>query len=169
VANLLKETTMALNQVLANNIANYAKMSEDALLAELGQCLQTMQTEASQKTILSAADPAMPVQAQKLAGPILDKVKGLALDFLGRFNKELYRLMCDKTDPDNQKLRAAFAAGQVTASAYVGALLLATFAWLPGIVAIVAGMIVRRFILAAAGTAYDQVCTNWGKELGVIK
>jgi hypothetical protein len=160
---------MAFDQVLGKNIENYSRMSEDALLAELGQCLQTLPIEARKKTILSAADPAMPVQPQQLAGPVLDAAKDLALKFLGRFNKDLYRLMCDKTDPDNKKIIAAMEAGEVAASAYVGALLLTTFAWLPGIIAIVAGMIVRRFIKAAAGAAYDQVCTNWGKELGIIK
>ena len=86
---------MTLNQVLAKQAQTYSGMSEDQLLAELGRRLETLSEEPAQKTILSTADAAMPLPTAALAGPIADRFKGIAKSFLNRFNKDLYRLMCD--------------------------------------------------------------------------
>ncbi len=161
---------MALDQELGLQMLDFAnKMDEDALLAELGQRVETLKKEPATKSQLSTLSAVMPLAPQPTAGPWLDAVVNMGKTFLSRFNRDLYRLMCDKSDPDNKEIRDAFATGEVAASTYVAGLLVSTFAWLPAIVAIVGGLIIRRFIKSAANETYDQICTTWGKELGIVK
>ncbi|HZZ81807.1 MAG TPA: hypothetical protein VFE62_25125 [Gemmataceae bacterium] len=159
---------MTLDQELAKNIQAYSKMSEDQLLAELGRRLETLPDESTKKMSLSVADAAMPLPTAVLAGPIAERLKAIALRFLKRFNNDLYRLMCDPNDPDNKKIREAASQGEQAITVLLGSLLLSYFAWLPGIIAIVAGLIIKRFVKSLADAAYNGVCASWGKELGLV-
>ena len=69
--------------------------------------------------------------------------------------------MCNPNDPDNAKVKAAILSGGETTGLILGGVLLAHFVWLPGIVTVVASLLVKRF----ARCAYDEACFLWGEEL----
>ena len=158
---------MSLEKEMAKQSHKYAQMSEDQLLTELGRRLDTLSHEQKVQLTLSTSDVAMPIPEQALAGPLADKFKEIAMSFLDRFHKDLYRLMCDTNDADNQKIRDAFSTGEESAAIFVSSLVLVHFAWLPAIATIVIGLIIRRFVKSLATSTYDQACAAWGKELGI--
>jgi hypothetical protein len=92
-----------------------------------------------------------------------DVIRKTAHRFLNNFNAQMYSLMCDSTDPDNEKIREAAAAGAQSVGFILSGIFVASFGWLPGIASVIAVIVAKRF--ATAG--YDAVCRTWMEQLRV--
>src|SRR5437763_1413100 len=91
-----------------------------------------------------------------LAGPV-DFVQKVATEFLRRFNRQLYGLICDPQDPDNPVIRTALESGTQNLGLVLGGVLVASFGWLPGVATVIAAIIVKRIVKAG----YSTVCDVW--------
>jgi hypothetical protein len=90
-----------------------------------------------------------------------DSVRRAAHRFLNNFNAQMYSLVCEAQDPDNQKLRKAAATSVKSLGLVLSGVLVATFGWLPGIASVIAVLVAKRF----ARSAYDAVCQTWKEQL----
>ncbi len=152
---------MATRQELAESIEAYSKLSEDQLLAELGSRVKEMEDDPVEGAIQLAAVGHPSLDTSKLAGPVADELKAIGYRFLQRYNRALYDLMCNPKDPDNAKFKNAILSGGESAGLVLGGFLLAHFFWLPGIVTLVASLLVKKF----ASCTYDEACFLWGEQL----
>ncbi len=152
---------MPIDPQLAQSIQQYTQLSEDHLLAELGRRVEEMEKDPFGAATRLATVAPPPPDTAALAGPIADKLKAIGKRFLAKFNQKLYNLMCNPNDPDNKEIRDAVSSGSQKAGLVLAGVLLANFAWLPGIVAVVASLVLKRFVDAA----YDTACSVWADEL----
>ncbi len=132
------------------------KLEEPDLEIELGQRLQLTQRELEKHSALSAARPSVKViDTTVLQGP-LDSFRQIASKFLGRFEKDMYTLICDKSDPDNAAI-VKLGLDPKTIGLLLAGYLTAHFAILPGIAVVLASLFAKRFV----GTAYMTACDEW--------
>jgi hypothetical protein len=137
-------------------------LSEADLELELGRTLSTTAAEVESQAMLTAAQPGAmksidKEQLQSLPGT----VRTIAHRFLKNFNTQMYSLVCDSRDPDNEKLRAAAKTSVESLGLVLSGIFVATFGWLPGIASVVAVLVAKRF----GGAAYDAVCSTWKEQL----
>ena len=136
-------------------------LSESELEKELGRRLaQTAgELEKNQNLTVMHAGAVTVDREQLQAMP--DFARKLAERFLSRFEREMYSLICDSDDPDNEKIRsAALQGGEILAYAISGALV-ATFGWLPGIATVIAVIIAKRLVKSGHGA----FCDTWAERL----
>ncbi len=152
---------MAMNEELAQSIREHSQLSEEQLLAELGGYVEEWEQDPIKTATRLAVPAPPPPDTSQLAGPFAEKLKAIGIRFLRRFNRNLHDLMCNPNDPDNAKVKEAILSGGEAAGYVLGGVLLAHFVWLPGIVAIVAALLLKRF----AQCAYDEACQLWADEL----
>ncbi len=116
-----------------------------------------------------AADPNLPVMYDSTHLGLLNDARDIGKRILKRWNKELHGLVCHPKNPEAQKLgeviaNAAGVKGGVEAAliaAVVSALLVLSLS--PAIAAVVAPIVVRKFIVPAG----DELCMAW--EEGIAK
>ena len=143
------------------------KMSEDELLAQLGQQLDTIKKEWNTAEDLSAATPPTPasmVDSANLAGPTMDKFLKIGKRFLDAYNMSLYNLICTASDEDHQKLKEAATQGTQALGLVIAGVLLAHFAWMPAVVVFVASLLAKRF----AKVTLKQGCDLWKGSLPTL-
>jgi hypothetical protein len=140
------------------------QMSEDELLSQLGQQLDTIHMDWDTAEQLRAATPPPPasmVDTAKLAGPIKDKFLKIGKRFWDAYNKSLYNLICTASDDDHKKLKEAAAHGAQSLGLVIAGVLAAHFAWLPAVVVFVASLLLKRF----ANVTIETGCGLWKESL----
>jgi hypothetical protein len=152
---------MTNNVALQNDIQSLLALSESELELELGRRLTQMAEEIRKTENLSAASPMGLTVDQASLQDLPDFVRKTAERFLEKFNRQMYSLVCDATDPDNEKLRSAAGQGVEALGYALGGALVVAFGWLPGIATVVAVYIAKR--LAKSG--YEAVCETWKEQL----
>ena len=137
------------------------ELSESALLVELGRRIRLADHEIAHASVLTAsAQVGLTPASEALAGP-MDFFRNAGRAFLNRFNRQMYLLCCDASDPDHVKVKSALDLGADAAAAAIGALLIGVFGWLPGIASVIAMIVVKRF----SGGIHGAICDAWKKEL----
>src|ERR1700676_4221388 len=124
---------MTNNVALQNDIQSLLALSESELELELGRRLTQMAEEIRKTENLSAASPMGLTVDQASLQDLPDFVRKTAERFLEKFNRQMYSLVCDATDPDNEKLRSAAGQGVEALGYALGGALVVAFGWLPGI------------------------------------
>ena len=136
-------------------------LSESELEKELGRRLAQTAGELDEDQDLTATHAGgITVDREKLQA-LPDFARKLAERFLSRFEREMYSLICDKDDPDNDKIRSAAVQGAEVLAYVISGALVATFGWLPGIATVIAVIIAKR--LAKSG--YGAFCETWEERL----
>lgn len=151
-----------IQEQLGESVKQLSNLSEAELELELGRRLSQTKDEIDQQSTLSMALPQADstVDTETLMA-LPDFVRKAAQRFWEKFNRQMYSLVCDADDQDNQKLRKAAATSIESLALVVSGMLVATFGWLPGIASVLAVMIAKRF----ANSAYDAVCSTWKEQL----
>jgi hypothetical protein len=93
----------------------------------------------------------------------MDEAKALGLKVLGRWNRELYQLVCPTagaTDKDRQALVDSLNLGEVAVVGTVAGLILTLGVPAP-VAAALAPLIVKKFVWPAK----DELCDAWGKAI----
>ncbi len=146
---------------LEAGVKSLLDLSTDELESELGKRLvETRRELESDKDLMAVRATGQTVDRQALQS-LPDFARATAQRFLKKFNKQMYSLICDASDPDHATIRTA--AGQsAEALGYVlsGALVV-SFGWLPGIATVIAVIIAKR----AAKSGYDAFCEEWHDRL----
>lgn len=152
---------MSLQNELNESIKALVNLSDDDLEVELGRRLKINEMEIQAESVLSASG-VMPLKLDEaeLAGP-REFLRNLAHDFLSRFNRQLYSLVCNPEDEDYKLVNAAMGGGAEKVALVVAGVLMAKFAWLPAIVALIASIVAKR----AVSGAHESVCAVWKKQL----
>jgi hypothetical protein len=154
---------MAISNKLETDIKQYMSLSEDELLTQLGARLESVDLEFNQKDSFTAAVPLPPERDRALImGPKSDALKRLGMRFLKRFNRSLYQVICDASDDDNKQIRDAVGHGADAVAIALGAFLTLHFAWLPGIVVIIASLVAKKFVK----DGYEEGCQIWKEQIG---
>lgn len=137
------------------------KLNPDELELELGRRMILTLQEVQSGQALTLAEPAPPsLDTATLAGPILF-LRDVAQRFLEKFNRQLYSLACDPSDPDHDQIRRALDGGAERLGLVLSGMLVASFGLLPGIAGAVAVLVAKRFVKAA----HAAVCASWQKQL----
>lgn len=137
--------------------AQYLENSEADLEATLGAILQ--QNEQGLHAPISAGGvaPSIHFIAATDSHASHDELRALAAKFWARFDRSLYSLLCDRNDPDNQKIKELAELSVQGLAAALALQLAVDFAWIPTIAAIVAAILAKR--IARAG--YETLCDTW--------
>jgi hypothetical protein len=144
-----------------NDIQALLALSDSELELELGRRLTQTEEEVRRNESLTAANPTGLTVDQASLQALPDFVRKTAERFLQKFNRQLYSLVCDATDPDNEKLRTAAGQGVEALGYALGGALVVAFGWLPGIATVIGVYIAKR--LAKSG--YEAVCETWKEQL----
>lgn len=159
---VIKRSDTALAKQMAQNIAETSKLSQAQLMVELGRRLEDLEQETMKASQLKAAKVmAVPKETAALMGPIADKLKSIARRFLDRYNRSLYELICNPSDPDNAVIKTAVQQGTEKLGLVLAGILVASFGWLPGLVTVVVALLLKRFVNVTHSTA----CEIWKQEL----
>lgn len=131
----------------------------DKLYAELGMRAKTVTATPSAAGQL---DPQIKHDVATM-GP-LDDLKRLGQRIFRRWNREAYKLMCNKSDDDAQdreKLVKAIGVGDVAVASALTGLLVSSFGLAPAIATALAALMVKRFFRPA----YEEFCEVWKESL----
>src|SRR5688500_7349488 len=109
---------MSSKTALASSIQALLKLSENELEGELGRRLSLTAEELEHDQMLTVANATGPTIDQETLKALPDFTRKVAERFLKRFNHQMFSLICDRNDPDNEKARSAAAQG-VEVFAYV--------------------------------------------------
>jgi hypothetical protein len=147
---------------MQKSVEQLFSMSEADLELELGRRLTQTREEILKSATLTTAEAsgAATVDKETLQG-LPDVVRKTAHRFLDNFNRQLYSLVCDSSDPDHAKLRQAAASSAQSLALVLSGVLVASFGWLPGLASVIAVLVAKRF--GKAG--YDAVCQTWKEQL----
>jgi len=152
---------MASKSDLEASIKQLLPLSDSELETELGRRLVETRKELERDadlTVIRAAGGT--VDREALQG-VPDFARAVADDFLKRFNRQMYSLVCDQKDPDHSTIRTAAGQGLEALGYAISGALVASFGWLPGIAAVIAVIIARRAVKAG----YESFCGEWQKRL----
>jgi hypothetical protein len=139
---------------IRETIQNLEDFSEDDLFAYLGA-----EIERHTKSALPA-EAAEDVKSLLGGGTEEDRrgfLKRLADNFFKELHRKFYSLVCNENDPDNPTIKAGLAIG-VEAGAYTLALALASTLGIGWGIAIAAGTIIAKRVVAAGHVAF---CETW--------
>ena|SRR5713101_8618572 len=136
-------------------------LTESELELELGRRLAQTEKELEGNAPLSTARAIGPIVDREALQSVPDFARKIAQRFLDRFNKQMYSLICDASDPDNEKVRVAAGQGAEALGYAISGALVATFGWLPGIATVIAVIIAKRL----AGAGYQAFCETWKERL----
>jgi hypothetical protein len=131
---------------------------EEALALEIGLRSERIEIDPS-----SADNPTLSITYGTHMG-LIDDVKALGWRILGRWNKELYKIVCTIGNPESQQMRDKVVAALSLDEAALIAAVVPALVWLgspAAIAAPVAPLIVRKFILPAK----DELCLAWGEAI----
>jgi hydroxymethylpyrimidine/phosphomethylpyrimidine kinase len=98
------------------------------------------------------------------AGRVTDGLKNVGLRIFNRWNREAFNLVCGsetKDKHDRDKLLTAFDMGSAAFASAVASSLVTGFGIAPAIAAVVASIVVTRFLRGA----YEEFCTYWQENL----
>ena len=107
-------------------------------------------------------DPVL-VHDAGVMGP-LDDLRELGRRLVGRWNRELFKVMCgdDKADQkDRESLLQSIGLGDVAIASAVTAVLVSSFAVAPAIAIVIAALVVKRIISPGGAVA----CEFWAEKL----
>jgi hypothetical protein len=152
---------MPTNLELEKGVKLLAGLSESDLELELGRRLNQTAEELVDNQALTTANPTGPTVDQAVLQNLPDSIRKIGERFWKNFNRQMYSLVCDETDPDNAKLRDAAGQGMETLGYVLSGVLVATFGWLPGIATVVAVLIAKRI----AKSGYQTTCELWKEQL----
>jgi hypothetical protein len=152
---------MAASNEIKAGVQALLALEPDELEAELGKRLDQVANDITEGRSLTAASATGPTVDQAMLQSISGFTRSLATRFLDKFNKQMYMLICDATDPEHEKIRSAAAQGMETLGYALGGALVVTFGWLPGIATVIAVIIVKR--VQKAG--YAAFCETWKENL----
>jgi len=153
---------MAIADTMKSSLKEYAALDDNALLIELGRQLESIETDFNSKDHLSAAlVPTVKPDTAALAGPVGDKLKKIAWQFLNRFNRTFYSIMCNPDDPDYKAIHEGWKTSVENLGFVLAGVLGAHFGWLPALVVVLASLLVKRF----ANDVYHVACKLWLGEI----
>jgi hypothetical protein len=148
---------------LDESVKELFEKSEAELELELGRRLTQTEREIQAQGMLTTAQATGKLTADKETLQALpDFVRKVAHRFLENFNGQMYALVCDRNDPENAKILEAVAAGAQSLGLVLSGVFVATFGWLPGVAAVIAVIVAKRF----GKSGYDAVCKTWKEQLG---
>jgi hypothetical protein len=146
---------------LKSGVHALLELSESELEGELGRRLSQTAEQIDRDEPLSVASATGPTVDREALMSLPDFARKTAERFLNRFNRQMFSLICDKKDPDNDKVRSAAAQGAEVLAYVLSGTLVATFGWLPGIATVIAVIIAKR----AAKAGYGAFCETWEEQL----
>lgn len=152
---------MSSKQELKSGVTALLELSESELELELGRRLSQTAEELERDQAVSAARATGPTVDREKLQSLPSFARKVAERFLDRFNRQMFSLICDKKDPDNEKVRSAAAQGAEVLAYVLSGTLVATFGWLPGIATVIAVIIAKR----AAKEGYAAFCETWEERL----
>lgn len=148
---------MASQTELKSGVKALLDLTESELEKELGRRLTRTAEELDRDQALTAVVATGPeIDRETLQSP-LDFARGVAERFLSKFNRQMYSLICDSTDPDHEKVKSAAAQGAEALGYAISGAFVVSFGWLPGIATVVAVIIAKR----AGKAGYQAFCETW--------
>jgi hypothetical protein len=96
-----------------------------------------------------------------------DALRQLGARIYQRWEREAFGLVCGAGSgdgADRKKLAEAFGVGGTAVAAMIAAGLASTFGLAPAIAAVIAAIVVKRFLRPA----YEEFCGVWGDRLGQV-
>jgi hypothetical protein len=155
------ELTMASKTELESSVKELMSLSESELEGELGLRLTQTAEELNRNKELTVVRATGPTVDRAALQSLPDFARKAAERFLKKFNRQMYSLICDKTDPDHETVRAESAKGAEALGYAISGALVVSFGWLPGIATVIAVIIAKR----AAKSGYDAFCETWKEQL----
>lgn len=143
-------------KAIADDLAGY---DEDALIELLGVRAKSIE---SNPAIAGQFAPEAKYDG-KVMGP-LDSIRALGLRILKEWNKQLFGIVCGGAADgaaDRTKILNALSLGEGAAIAAIIPVLTA-LGLAPALAAVVAAIVVKRFL----GTAIDTICEAWKEQIG---
>ncbi|WP_316193856.1 hypothetical protein [Bradyrhizobium sp. SZCCHNRI1029] len=142
-------------KTIGEDLAGY---DESNLIEMLGIRARQIQ---SNHTIAGEFSPDVTYDA-KFMGP-LDDIKALGLRILNRWNRELFNIVCGASNDDKEDRTKILNALTLGEGAAIAALIpvLTGLGLAPALAAVLAAIIVKRFL----GTALDTICDAWGQQV----
>jgi hypothetical protein len=140
---------------VATDLAEY---DESALTELLGIRAKTIERDPS---IAGDLSPKITYNA-KFLGP-LDDVKSLGLKILNRWNKELFNIVCGPAKGDEEDRAKIINALSLSEGAAIAAIIpiLIGLGLAPTLAAVIAAIIVKRFL----GSAIETLCDSWKLQI----
>jgi hypothetical protein len=154
-------SNMASKTELESSVKELLKLSESELEGELGRRLTQTADELDRNEELTVARATGPMLDRAALQSLPDFARKTAERFLKKFNRQMYSLICDKSDPDHATVRVAAAKGTEALGYAISGALVVSFGWLPGIATVIAVIIAKR----AAKATYDSFCETWKEQL----
>jgi hypothetical protein len=152
---------MTSNAEIQSDVKALLKLNDSELEVELGRRLAETEEELKRNQPLTAAHGMGPTVDRTKLQKMPDFVQKTADRFLCKFDRQIYSLVCDNSDPDHAKIKAAAAQGAEAVGYALGGALIVAFGWLPGIATVVAVIIARR----AAKAGHEAFCETWKERL----
>ena len=140
-------------------IEQLLESDEDQLLEELGLRATALQTSPE---LAGRFTPDIAYDGTQMGA--LDTLRELGGRIFRRWEKESYGLVCGATDEDSTdraKLAGAFGVGGAAVAALITAQLVTAFGLAPAIAAVIAALIIKRFMRPA----YEEFCVVWGNRV----
>src|SRR4029077_14356278 len=136
-------------------------LSEDELEIELDRRLAQTEEELSNNEPLTAARAiGFAIDRQALqARANFDQ--NLGKRFLNKFNAQMYSLICDDTNPDNDKLRDSLSQGAAAMSYAISVASVKIVGWFAGIASVISVIIAKQ----AAHAGFLLFCEAWKERL----
>lgn len=131
---------------------------EDQLLEILGTRASAM---ALDPAVAGSYSPSVTADVDEMGG--VDWLKRLGARIFKRLNREAHDLLCGQsaeTAEDRQKIREALGS-KTTAAALLAGLLVTHVGVAPAVAAVVATLIMKRFLRPV----YEETCAQWGESL----
>jgi hypothetical protein len=136
-------------------------LTDADLETELGRRLEQTNKELTGNEPLSATRGMGPTVDRAVLMAVPASVRKIAERFLTKFNRQMYSLICDDTDPDHAQIQSAAAQGANALGYAISGALVVSFGWLPGIATVIAVIIAKR----AAKAGYQAFCETWKEQL----
>ena len=144
-------------------LEEYDSMAPSALEVELGRLMRKTADELEQCTELTAAQAEFAVVDDAATMGEIDILRRFGRRFWRRFQRTLYSLACDPSDPDHERLREAIEKGGSQLGLVLAGIFIANFGWLPAIATCVAALVVKRL----TADVHASACELWHAELGL--
>ena len=141
---------------VADDLSGY---DESALIELLGIRAKSIERDPS----IAGNFSAKVTYDAKFLGP-LDDIKALGLRILNRWNKELFNIVCGSSKDDEEDRTKIISAFSLSEGAAIAALIpvLTGLGLAPALAAILAAIIVKRFL----GSAAETLCEAWKQQVG---
>lgn len=140
-------------------IALLIESDEDQLFEQLGIRARAIEVSPA---VAGEFDPIIVFDGVAMGS--MDTVRELGRRIFQRWEKDTYSLICGTGDADEaerQEIANAFGVGGPAVAALIAAGLVSTFGVAPAIGAVVAAIIVKRFLRSAI----QEFCIVWGENL----